>query len=808
MNLHFSSWLLLGIPILLLMELLRRRFSIQQSVPLEKTGPSRRMERCAETILLSGVCLVIWLFTATNSSTGGRLLHLEQLPAALARVHLMAAVLCLMLLGVGLVVSLRWSVSWGTIGCILVMIAYATLLNGPGNLLDEFVSEQARQPHTMLTFDFGVSDLKGAELYVNGVRLGKLPLTVDQADFLKKVPVWDRKPQDDPDFSKFPEYFMEYSDPFGSYSPKACFLYQPFYISLSHSSRSDRKYYAQLKYQGQWCYWTGHGGSGGGRGEGRYIWERGYPMNFLCPTRELQIETLLNQARLQGYQVSETWFEAMQSLGRDGLVALLKAEPRETGITTLLHQWASYRYGLDAVQDEASAWQVFEKLCREVHGVQAYSTEGLEGRAVTWLAPMLPIDKLTRLALRLIDQTDLISWTQWRAHGRMQFGYSYDGARMTRTEDGMSFQRGGVSADQCPIEAYPVAHALWIKFKQGDREAVAALQDRIVPAMMAKFYDHLPGLPFLCAIGGSKLEHFLLRQNWQAEGDDVPWNENTHVNGRDVNGWFWMLIHLDTAAGRQFRQRYLDRCLDLADEVSSYPDFEGLEFLFLDSGSDANSLAMQYWPRFKERFNGSGAFRAEPLLEYLMAMEPNTPASLYVDTLLENSKTVSDFGYAYGLLKRLPPERKEKIYRALREFYQGDLSHLDLQHWDEKGARDYLMRGLNNYFAPEHLQAQELYKQITQGKDMKTILKWLQYTRPDHELVAVLALSDRPDLRCQALLIIAGYPSKRNRELLQALCNDLNDTVRQAAVEVKQQWQELAQESPMEVIALDSGEDL
>ena len=324
----------------------------------------------------------------------------------------------------------------------------------------------------ILCFNVVNCDLAGAELYANDVYLGDLPLKIEQTEFLKKVPLWSEVPEELP-LSDLTDEMLEYDSTSG-YGFRVDSLYSD--ISLFESEFREQKYYVRIKYHGQWCYAMLHSGGSGGGG-GPYYREYRYNLRFLCLERERQIETLLDQACLQDYQVPDTWFEAMDRLGRDGILALLKAESHESGASELLDQWAAYRYALDRVKDEKTAWRAFKVLCGSVEECQAYSTEGLEGRAVTWLAPRLPIVKLTRLALRLIDKTDLISWTQWRAHGRIQFGYSYDEARFLSTEDGMSYQRGGVSANQCPIEAYAVAHALEVKFRSSDPKAVAALQD-------------------------------------------------------------------------------------------------------------------------------------------------------------------------------------------------------------------------------------------------------------------------------------------------------------------------------------------
>jgi HEAT repeat protein len=85
------------------------------------------------------------------------------------------------------------------------------------------------------------------------------------------------------------------------------------------------------------------------------------------------------------------------------------------------------------------------------------------------------------------------------------------------------------------------------------------------------------------------------------------------------------------------------------------------------------------------------------------------------------------------------------------------------------------------------------------GKDdpsPQNVALWLEHTRPDHPLVAMLAGADQPRLRLLALGALREHPTSENRQILARLLDDADPTVRTAAEEVAERLKGLAAESP------------
>ncbi|MCF7972232.1 MAG: hypothetical protein K9N55_00290 [Phycisphaerae bacterium] len=752
---------------------------------------SRPQSRWAEAVILLCGSLVIWTFTATNTSTGGRLFLLDQLHPAFARVNVIVSVLSLLGVLCACLIAARWSSSLGVVMCAAVLIAYASMLNGPREWLERFVPEEARTPLTLLHFDLATCDLQGAEFYVNGVHLGTLPLIIDQADLIDRVPVWYEEPAR-LDRSSIPDSLVEYKSPDSS-SLRVYSLYQRIRFKLPNGGETE--YYAQVKHQDKWCYATGSGGSGGGGG--RYVHHMQYTLNFLSPGHEQRLERLLDWARLRDYGVPDAWFDAIETYGRQGIVTLLERESKEPGMGRLLDQWASVKFKLDRVHDEDSAWQAFEALCRHVTEAQAYSTQGLEGRAVAWLAPKLSIDKLTARAEALLRHTHGLSWSQWRVQGKSHFGVSRDTGRYVITGPGMSYASGG-RGGQLPIPGYAVAHALWVQFEQGSETARHALQDRLMRLFIAQLHRGLPIYHFLCSVGGPVLDRFLLRQDWQADVERSPGRQTVSLHGEHVNGWFYMLICLDTPAGRAFRQAHREQIFDMADALYRGYAPENIDCLFIDLDQGTDSPAFQYWPRILRKtsdYYKKGSRTLEDTFEYLLKMGSVSEPGMYVEVF----KAIDEWDYYtpenFEKLSSLPFSHRVLVCDALREAVKGDISHLGLDSQSIEEHRTRMLAALKTALASEQDKAEQLYQTLATETSRHYTDKWLQHMDQDHAIVPILARSDQADLRRWALYAIEAHPSSAHRALLESLLGDTELQVRGAAAAVRKNLDDLGSTS-------------
>ncbi|NQV35296.1 MAG: hypothetical protein HQ515_21560 [Phycisphaeraceae bacterium] len=759
---------------------------------------SSNQSRWVEAVMLLCGGLVIWVFTATNSSTGGRLLSLDQLHPAFARINVIVAALSLLGVLCSCLIAARWSSSLGVVLCAAVLIIYPSMLNGPRQWLESFVPEEARTPRTTLYFDLVTCDLQDAEFYVNGVSLGTLPVILDQADFLERVPVWVEEPAR-LDRSDIPDSLIDYKSP-NSSSLRTHSLYQR--IRFKSPEGRETEYYAQVKHQDKWCYATGSGGSGGGGG--RYVHQRLHRLNFLSPDHEQRLERLLDWARIRDYDVPDSWFETMETYRYQGIKALLEKESNEPGIGDLLDEWASLKFGLDKVRDEDTAWQAFETLCQTVTKSQAYSTEGLEGRAVIRLAPRLSMEKLTARAKVLLRNVHHLSWSQWLAHGKPHFGISRNRSRFMITGKGMSYARGG-RGKQLPIPGYAVAHALWVLYEQGNDTAIAALQEQLMPLFIAQFHRGFPGYRFVCFVGGPALERFLIRQNWQADPEQLAWEQIMRLPEGDMNGWFYMLANLDTPVGREFRQRHREKIFQMADPIDLDHSSEDVDFLFLDLDQGKDSLAFQYWPRFLRKtpdYDRKGNRAMKYAVEYLVRMGTVSEPGMYVEVF----KAIEEWTFYtmenFEVLSSLPFSHRESVCEALHEAMAGDISHLGLSRKSTEEARARMLLALETVLASEEEKAEQLYEDLVTEKSRHYTDKWLGQMAEDHAMVPLLAKSDRADLKRLALYAIESFPSSAHRALLGQLLPDSEPEVSTAARAIRNNLDKLAT-TPLETLKAD-----
>ncbi len=493
-------------------------------------APSRT-SRVAEVVMLLCIGMVYWIYRITHVSVISApdgFVFLDHV-----RANLISIVPWVVLFLIYILCSCLYVIRGGSsigmyFGFVLLMLNVSHL-NDLTKYAYSLVGAETSANDRMLRFECLSGDLQGAELYVNGIRIGELTLTISASELKSRVPYWSQVASF-LSVSEVPEEFKSYSRSM-SRSTRTNSLYQLVRSPLFDESKW--RFYAQVKYRGQWCY--GVSNAFFLAPEGHHGRELVYQLRFICLALEQQIEQLMDRARIKDYQVSDAWFDSMESHGRNGILALLMAEPNEPGMTDLLDQWTSRRFGLIDVRDEATAWRAFETICQRVIQAQAYSTEGLEGRAVAWLAPRLSADRLASQAVKLLRDTDFLNWKSWQIGKTQHFGMGYNGARMMVSNPEVSSSYGSCTG-QLPVQGYAVAHAMWILFKQGDSKTKAVLQDLVVPAFVEEFYKDLPQYHALSVVGGPVLERFLLRENWQVNCQQLPESQVVEFNGEEQNG--------------------------------------------------------------------------------------------------------------------------------------------------------------------------------------------------------------------------------------------------------------------------------
>jgi hypothetical protein len=750
--------------------------------------------RCSEALMLTCVGGLVFLFTATNRSTGGYLFTLDQLNPAFAAVNLQLALGA----GAGLLLSVLLCLFWrnfaGVLVVSVVLVVYATFLNGPDELLERLGGADAMERQVSWTIQLGACDVDDAELWVNGVHLGSLPYTTTPDEFKAKVPFWAEPPDEmtnDEDRLKTPHYSPRGTSGFDSSWGQWAKIVMPGDSAKhwdrdgedSQEAEASRSYYARIRFGDEWGYSRGKSGGGGG---GRYIYHTNTTISSVrFPQRERRLEMLLDRARLANYRPPDDWFDAIESFGEDAVIAMRRLSATEIQMEEILAQWAYRRYQLGQVADQASAWRTFETICAEADNQGFYSTVSIAGKAVELLCPRLNPETLAKRAIKIIRSVNSYGWNHWYLGGKPHFGYA-DRARGLRTgaRRTTGAWRGG-GPDSLPMHAYVVAHAVWKMdeyLDTQDPQLENVIERKVVPAFLAENYDDINLVMLTNAIGSEALDCYLLRRDWRADAKRIPWDHQFHVQGSEVNGWLYLLSILDSPGGESFRQEHAHRIREMADGVTARVDaVEELAFLFVDLDKGEKSLACQYWPRFKTLSRRRKRDAIVMQYEYLLRMEPVSTADMYVEAFSELPGDYSRVSGAFKGLKALPDSKRELVTLALRRAVEEDSSHVT--GWsgsDPHGARDFLLRDLNAVVSKRMLAERvlkDLHLAMPNAKP-EGVKDWLANAEPGHPLMPMLGQDADPALRVLVLDAIKTHPTPANREILQTLLKDDDEQVR------------------------------
>jgi len=683
--------------VLVVVWLVARRFGW---VPKRKALPASARagslaSRIAETLVLLCMGAAILVLTATSRSTGGRLLILDELRPEFATVNLVVAGCAVAGLVLAVLACVFWRTWAGMVLMAIVLSAYGLALNGVEGLLESMTPEtpvEAHIPYTINVQSRAGNLVSGVDLWVNGVYLGKTPVETTLGEFLEKVPYWPEPPveMEDEDNAVFAFKYNErrvhdrrypkwirLAIPGHRPRRKPSWRRERMVNPLTKRAKREaevklRTYYAQVKLNGRWggsYQWSGS--NGGGLGD--YIMPAYSTIGEVYfPEYLARVERMLDKARLADYKVDSKWCEAMEAFGHEGWDALLKAGDKEPAMKDVRDGWAKWKYGLDKVSDEKSAWQAFESICAEAEELGKYSTASVTGRAVDLLVTKLDPQRLAKRAVKIARRTRGYSWSRWEQNGRLQFGYSEPPRQFYGRTSG-SYGMGG--REKLSPAGYVVAHAVWLMdelLDSQDDSALNVIERVVVPEIVCWNYNKMPILRIAAHLGGPAVARFASRQKWYAEAESLPHDQRLGIGfGREVNGWAYLLATSDSPGGRKFRREHSDKVFEIADMVverGNHDLKEEADFVFSDLELGKESLAARYWPRFKaltSRKRATYALRLQ--FDYLGRMEPVSTVEMYVEAWRDFRGSYSDTYNTFDILKqtRATTEKKELIFDAL-----------------------------------------------------------------------------------------------------------------------------------------------
>ena len=773
-----------------------RRYRTGRFLP--SPAPAASRTACiVEAAVLGASAAIIIAIVATNQNTGGLLGMLDELRPQYALANVIMFICVVAGAAVATLIILYGRTAIGTAAMAFVLIGYGVLLNGgryPGSW---FLPNQMASPVVEYTIDIGGANVEGAELWVNGVYLGKTPYKTTLDDFEAKVPYWPKPPADyETDKVGIPRY--ENRGPWTSIHRRWIKFNPPDFpqwscprpstaTTASSSQPKPKEYYARVRYAGEWGLADGGSGSSGSGGGLTYRAESHFSVIF--PERQKHLDALLDKARLANYKVDREWLKSLETYGRDGWNALQKAAGDEPEMKHVLAAWAIWRHGLDKAVDVQSAWLAFKAICGRADAAGKYSTDSVDGLALELLVTKLPAERLVALAEETIREIQGMnySWSRGTDSGRPWFSTGESNSRK----------------DSIPPRAFVVAHAVWkLNERLVSDEGPTIVQERIVPAIICsqRGFDDAASV-----LGGPAAYTWLIRHDWRTSGD-VLWRSSSHNDveyhsGNRVNRWLYLLANMPGPHGREFRSKHAGDVLRLAEEMLTGPmarvDMQPLPFLFMDLDKGKNSLAAKYWPKFSSHALTNDWQAVKAMWRYLVRMEPVSTPQQYVDAWRPVTRNQVENQYAIPELASLPPAKRQEVIDAIRKEVLSDPRYA--KGGSEEGWLSNILRALDDQL-PDDVQAKRIMEGLVRGgKDdpsPEKIALWLEHTRPDHPLVAMLVAADAPKLRLLALGALREHPTSENRQILARLLDDADPAVRAAAAEVAERLKGLAAESP------------
>jgi hypothetical protein len=778
--------------------------------------PPSRVARIVEAAVLGISGCIIVLATAPRSQSTGCYGNLSEFVPKYATLHIILFVGALAGVGLAALVALWGRTKASAIILGILLIGYGITLNNLRDPSQSFPPKQMGEPVIKYTIDLGDTNAKGADLWVNGVYLGKTPYTTTVSEFEAKVPYWPKLPAEyEKEKFRSVHYEPRYSGPdirgrWLPFSLSVCVsLPNDVAKLLKHSAHPGKDsmayYYANVRYAGEWG--TGGGSSGGGTPEYSHS-----EIDVLFRERQKRLDTLLNMARLANYRVGPEWFQTAETYNGDVWLALGKAVEGEPQMAEVRDAWATWRYGLDKAADPDSAWTVFQRICDEAEAKQQYATDSVTGRAVELLVPKLPRQRLVDKALPLIRQTGSRAWSYGQSNGRYQFAYGpldldyfdisfFSGIRVSLNK-----------SPRFPAGGFPVAHAVWMLdelFRSTGQPQPNIIQQQIVPEIVRWHGKDFNTFEMLIAshFGGPTIDKFVLRQNWGSPPDPVNYGDWLYVSSKQVNMWLYYLAYLNDFAGREYHREHADLIMAMADNIYSRSIIwqDNIDFIFMDP-----CLAKEYWPRFSRLVQASHS----PLMDqwhYLMSMGDAATVDMFVEAWKNTRVSPTDYFQGFDSLDKLKLPMRRQVIRALMRQVRADTTNLaavwksiDGRTDAEKKDSVILKLKSSDKKTSRLSEAEKLLADLQKkpGKDNQSLGRnvplWLEHTQPDSPLVAMLADADKPALRLMVMGALREYPTPRNQALLEKLLKDPDAAVRKAAEAVSQQLKKLAGQKPAE----------
>lgn len=731
---------------------------------------------------------------------------------------------------IALFVTWRFSTVIGMLGLILIggvtLIAFTTTIESErreeyerkhetfrNSGLEE--GQQAEPPTTPVRIEL-IDQLAGADVWMNGVNLGKTPIEITARELFNKVPDW---PNDSPE-----QKAVHDDSPGNRWTDSTGKAYSrwgwcPLH-TRPHIPRSTQLYF-KVDFEGIPGY---------SQIAGQQHLQPGTPneshlvkLDTVFPQWDHEIETLLDRARLQDYSIDEAWKTAFQSYGEFGKRALEVCLSKEPRMAQLKDVDPSLNAMLRDVKDSVSAWRLLMKIEDEARRTRSYDSGSSNGLAVDEIVPMLDPQQLIDHALELLRTTenpDPSGLRQW-PDGRFANYEDRDNKprevtalfpiaqAIWRLDQALDKQSAPASKGDAANSRVVLETILGTRTYPGMSDTVDPSQDNLVerlltPELLRMSYDNLDRLKYAEILGGSAYEVFLLRNDWHSPATDSFNGEWIGDHSNYVNKWYARLMRLRSPLGSAFRRQQQSNLLEIAGKgITPYSlnqnlFSEKLSFLFLDRvySKDHPSLAMQFWREVKAVTADDSVHQSMQIRwDYLGRLWPESTPEMFID-VVDDEFRISEHVHFVELPSSMPVRDQYQVLMAVLADWQKRVSQLVRVPGDD-----------NNYSSPrqKHLRLISTLREVLYRlnceeaaaqllTDMKaepehswhkSIANFLKYDTTHEDLIRLIATGDDIKLQRDVLPAIQNHPIPERVRLLDVLLKSTDETVRTEATAVQ-----------------------
>ncbi len=664
-----------------------------------------------------------------------------------------------------------------------------------------------------------IDKIAGADLWVNGVLLGKTPYETTKTALLAKVPHWEHADIRSPQYPRGTVNSDIATEEVGRND------WGEFSLSLPESTGETKRFYYKVKLNST-------------VGISHYVVEKSdgkhetsgsdnvITLDTVFPAWQAEIESLLDRARLDDYQVDEAWLAAFESYGTFATRRLEGDMLVEPFLQEIRDARVRFAKRLHDATNAATAWEHLMRIEDEARSLRQYDSGSDSGIAVDLLVKMLDHEQLVDHAIHLLKTATRID----------PGNFNINNGRFATNDD------PGANGDE--IALWPIAQAIWrldqLLDAEGDRQESSVnwnpafifpdqlstaihpeldniIEQRITPLLIKLSYGNEHRLDFAGLLGGSAYESFLLRNDWNSPGGDGSViDHHAAMSGISVNRWFYKLMWLRSLLGQAFRYQqsreilriYSSGLNDFGLRFSKIPDEYKILFLDQESSNFRPSTAMKFWQYLNAHLTESRMPTSmlpqtgvlELKWDYLGSLWPESNAQMFL-TAFHESSGPPEFLYVPNLPATLDAEAQ---YQILKTIFSAETKRIEALPEDAQNLRRPKYFGQLMLSELQHrllwLPCESASRQFLQDlnanprhEEWSRLRNFLSTNRQNEDLLRLMAESDDSKLQLLTLPAIERHPIRNRVELLNGLMSAEASAVRETAIAVKQRLDELQQ---------------